>query len=63
MGTYVIVIRALDNCQRETDATFTLNVTCPPISMSPTTLPNGVQGAVYNQTLTATPLDPRIALP
>ncbi len=35
--------------------TYTINVVCPTITLSPATLPNGVQGTAYNQTLTASP--------
>ncbi len=33
----------------------TLAVNCPTLTLTPATLPNGVQGTAYNQTLTASP--------
>ncbi|MEP7337594.1 MAG: putative Ig domain-containing protein, partial [Acidobacteriota bacterium] len=52
-GTHTITIRATDNCGAFTDASFTLTVNCPAISLSPATLPNGTVGTGYNQTITA----------
>jgi CSLREA domain-containing protein len=55
-GNYSVIIRATDNCGAQTDATITLNITsCPTISLTPATLPNGIQGTEYNQTLTGAP--------
>ncbi|MBI1763349.1 MAG: hypothetical protein HYR56_18140, partial [Acidobacteria bacterium] len=52
-GVHTITIRATDNCNTTTDATFTLTVNCPTISLSPASLPNGTVGIGYNQTITA----------
>ncbi len=52
-GVHTLTIRATDDCGAPTDATFTLTVICPTISLSPPSLPNGTVGASYNQTLTA----------
>jgi hypothetical protein len=52
-GVHTITIRATDNCGATTDASFTLTVNCPVITLSPATLPVGTIGAVYSQTLTA----------
>jgi large repetitive protein len=54
-GNYTVVIRATDNCGLVTEASLALHVTCPTLTISPSTLPNGVQGAAYNQTLTGAP--------
>jgi uncharacterized protein (TIGR03437 family) len=53
-GQYTITIRATDNCGAVTNATFTLTVTCPTITVNPATLPNGTIGTAYNQTVSAT---------
>src|SRR4029077_1991543 len=52
-GTHTIVIRATDNCGAFTDSSFTLTVNCQTISVSPATLPSGIAGTSYNQTITA----------
>ncbi len=52
-GVHTITIRATDNCGTMTDATFTLTVNCPTITLGPATLPNGTVGTGYNQTITA----------
>ncbi|HEX9005067.1 MAG TPA: putative Ig domain-containing protein, partial [Blastocatellia bacterium] len=52
-GLHVITIRATDNCGTVTDASFTLTVNCPAITLSPATLPGSTVGASYNQTITA----------
>ncbi|MBI1761578.1 MAG: putative Ig domain-containing protein [Acidobacteria bacterium] len=51
-GSHTITTRATDNCGATADATFTLNVTCPTISIT-TNLPGGTVGTSYNQTLGA----------
>ncbi len=53
-GTHTITISALDNCGALTNASFTLTVTCPTLTVNPATLANGFAGTAYNQTLTAT---------
>ncbi len=35
--------------------TYTVTVVCPTITLNPATLPNGVQGTVYNQSVAASP--------
>ena len=55
VGAHTIVVRATDNCGTTTDGSFTLNVSCPAITLSPATLPNAAVGTAYNQSLTATP--------
>ncbi|MEP7339870.1 MAG: putative Ig domain-containing protein, partial [Acidobacteriota bacterium] len=52
-GLHTITIRATDNCGATTDASFTVNVGCPTITLSPATLPGGTAGANYNQAITA----------
>ncbi len=46
-GNHTIMIRATDNCGATTDASFTLNVTCPTITVGPATIPNGTVGLPY----------------
>jgi hypothetical protein len=46
-GSHTIVIRATDNCGAITDASFTLNVTCPTITVGPATIPDGTVGQAY----------------
>ena len=50
---HTITIRVTDNCGATTDASFTLTVNCPAITIAPETLPGGTAGISYNQTLTA----------
>lgn len=53
-GSHTITIRVTDNCGATKDTSFTLTVTCPPITVTPPTLPNGIVGASYGtQTLSA----------
>jgi hypothetical protein len=56
-GSYTVVIRATDNCAPGagtfTDATFTVNVVCPTITLA--ALPGGVGGTPYSQTIAASP--------
>lgn len=52
-GNHLITVRVTDNCGATSEAQFTLNVTCPGITISPTTLAGGTLGANFNQTLTA----------
>jgi hypothetical protein len=55
-GSYTVTIVATDNCNATTTATLAVSVGCPIITISPATLPNGVQGTAYNQSLTASPM-------
>ena len=55
LGNHTIVVQATDNCGAMTNASFTVNVvTCGSITISPTTLLNGLTGVSYAQTLSAT---------
>ena len=53
-GSHTIVVRATDNCGTTTDASFTLNVGCGTIAITPPTLVNGLTFVNYSQPLTAT---------
>jgi hypothetical protein len=53
IGAHTITIRATDNCNVTTDATFTLTVNCPAITLS--ALPDGAANAAYNQTVSVMP--------
>ena len=52
-GNYTAVIRATDSDSCTGTSSYTLSVTCPVISLSPSTLNAGRQYQSYNQTLTA----------
>jgi hypothetical protein len=53
-GAYNITVRATDANSCQGTRALTLTVICPPISVNPTTLPNGQQGVAYaSQTFTA----------
>ncbi|MEP7336974.1 MAG: putative Ig domain-containing protein, partial [Acidobacteriota bacterium] len=54
-GSFLITIRATDTCGTTTDATFTLNVVCPAITVNPASLPGGTIGVGYSQTISAVP--------
>ncbi len=54
-GTYTVSIKATDNCGVMTITSFTVNVTCPTITVNPATLPNGAAGVSYSQNITAAP--------
>jgi hypothetical protein len=54
-GVFPITIRATDLCGATTDATFTLQVVCPMITVAPATLPGGMVGTPYNQTVSGMP--------
>jgi large repetitive protein len=49
-GNHTITIRATDNCGLTTDASFTLNVTCPTLTLNPASLPAGTVGLPYLST-------------
>lgn len=58
-GTHTLTIRVTDNCGATTDASFPLTVTCPTLSLTPSTLANGRVGQAYSQSLSASgSLDP-----
>ena len=54
MGTFTFTIEGADavGCQGEKDYSITIS-TCPPITLSPKSLPDGKSGAFYSQTITA----------
>jgi len=54
-GAYTVVVRATDDCGLMTDATFTVQVGCPPISLGPITLPTAAVNTSYPHSLTASP--------
>lgn len=55
-GNYVVVIRATDNCGAIRDATFTLTVNCPTVTLNPASLPNAAVNLAYGQVITASPV-------
>src|SRR5207248_6274172 len=52
-GLFVFTVTATDanGCSRS--QSYTVTITCPTITVSPSTLPNGTTGTAYNQTITA----------
>jgi len=54
-GNYTVVISVTDNCGAATNATFTVNVTCPAININPASLPGATVNTAYPQTLAASP--------
>ena len=53
-GTYTFTITATDTATSCTGSqTYTLTINCPSITLSPSTLPDGVQNTAYNQTVSA----------
>ncbi|MFT3746473.1 MAG: MBG domain-containing protein [Pyrinomonadaceae bacterium] len=55
-GSYTVAIAVTDNCGATTTATFTVNVTCPTITLNPATMPNAAVNAAYGQTFSASPV-------
>lgn len=53
-GSYAVVLRATDNVGCSSTRAYILTVTCPVISIAPTSLPAVSQSVPYNQTLSAT---------
>ena len=56
-GTYRFTIRAtyyLSLCASSREYTLTITSQCPALTLNPPTLPDGLAGAVYNQTLRVT---------
>jgi hypothetical protein len=51
-GTYIVTIRATDNCGATTDALFLLNTGCAGITVGPASIPAGAVGSPYAQTFT-----------
>lgn len=52
-GTFAFTITATDSDNCSGSQAYTVTITCPTITVSPTTLSDGAVGASYNQTLTA----------
>ncbi|HNG31486.1 MAG TPA: putative Ig domain-containing protein, partial [Blastocatellia bacterium] len=52
-STFIVKAKAANGC--EATGTHTLTLTCPTVTLSPTTLPNGQTGTAYNQSLTVSP--------
>jgi CSLREA domain-containing protein len=50
-----VTIKAQDALGCFVEKPYTLAIVCNTLALSPATLPNGVQGTAYNQTLAATP--------
>ncbi len=52
-GNYTFTIRATDSAFCSTAHEYTMNVGCPTITLSPSTLANGTQNSAYSATITA----------
>ena len=52
-GTAIITVTATDSGSLTGTATYTLTINAPTITVAPATLPNGVTGTAYSQTITA----------
>lgn len=52
-GEHTVTVRATDNCGDFTDASFTLIVGCPTITVEPESISNATYGVPYNQMFTA----------
>jgi len=53
-GAYTITVQVLDTYACAASKVFTLNLACPVMTITPATLPGGIQYQAYSQTLTAT---------
>ena len=54
-GTFNFTVTATDANGCTGTRAYSLVVACPPVTLSPTTLPNGLVGTAYNQSVTASP--------
>ena len=54
-GTFNFIVTATDANGCTGTRAYSLVVACPTITLSPTTLPNGLVGSAYNQTVSASP--------
>jgi uncharacterized repeat protein (TIGR01451 family) len=52
-SVFTITVKDAGGCQTNFNYTIVLANNCPPVSVSPSTLPNGAVGASYSQTLSA----------
>ncbi|MBI4750696.1 MAG: SBBP repeat-containing protein [Acidobacteria bacterium] len=53
IGTSQFTVQVQEGNQCRGSQTYTLTISCPSISLSPTTLPGGASGSTYNQSLSA----------
>jgi hypothetical protein len=53
-GSFTFTIIAADSANHTASQSYTLVIALPPITITPTTLPNGTLGTAYSQQLTAT---------
>ncbi|MDB6116236.1 MAG: hypothetical protein JWO08_17, partial [Verrucomicrobiaceae bacterium] len=53
-GNYPINIKLVDNSGCPGSKAYTLTVVCPPVNITPASLPSGTVGTAYSQSLTAT---------
>jgi hypothetical protein len=55
IGNYTVTVTATDQCGAVTNASFTVNVICPTITLAPASLPGGTVNTAYSQTVSAAP--------
>ncbi|MBI3421543.1 MAG: ExeM/NucH family extracellular endonuclease [Acidobacteria bacterium] len=54
-GTYTFTVKAQTAGGCSATQAYTLAINCPPVTLSPASLPNGTVGTAYSQTLAASP--------
>src|SRR6185369_10382246 len=54
-GTYNFTVKAQAANGCNATQAYTLQITCPTITLNPASLPSGTTGTAYNQTVSATP--------
>jgi large repetitive protein len=54
-GTFSFTLLASDAYGCQNSQSYVVSIVCPTITLAPATLPNGVQGMAYSQSLTASP--------
>ncbi|HEX9689603.1 MAG TPA: putative Ig domain-containing protein, partial [Thermoanaerobaculia bacterium] len=53
IGTFNFRVRVVDSNECAASQSYTVTISCPPVALSPVTLPPAAQGVPYNQTITA----------
>jgi uncharacterized repeat protein (TIGR01451 family) len=53
IGTFNFRVRVVDSNECAASRSYTVRISCPPVALSPATLPPAAQGIPYNQTITA----------
>jgi uncharacterized repeat protein (TIGR01451 family) len=53
VGTFTFRVRVVDSNECAASRSYTVTISCPPVALSPATLPPAAQGVPYSQTITA----------